>query len=68
MSLNVCGSGHEDIAYEGLDCPLCELMEDKDEALRLIEVAEEEIRDLKTQVKDLEEDLKFYSDKGPYGP
>ena len=40
--MNICGSGHSTIAFEGLSCPICELkdvvrdLEERVDALQII--------------------------------
>lgn len=45
--MNLCNDGHDEICYEGRECPACEL-------LKTISNQEDEIGNLKDEVKDLE--------------
>ncbi len=43
--MNLCDDKHEEICFEGRDCPMCILINEKDN----------EIRDLQKEIKELEE-------------
>lgn len=48
--MNLCSSKHEEVCYDGKDCPVCEAQEDT-------ATAKSEIEDLKDKIMDLENDL-----------
>jgi len=50
--MDLCDSLHEEIAHEGIKCPICELLG------KLDEEHETEIEDLKTVIDGLEEEIK----------
>jgi len=43
--MNLCSYNHEEICYEGRDCPLCLMVQEYDET----------ISDLETEIKELQE-------------
>ena len=54
--MNICSSGHAEIAHDNAnyDCPICELIAEKDE----------EIKDLEAQVKKLEAQVENLEERG----
>lgn len=52
--MNICSEDHEEVCYEGRECPCCEIIKDKDQAISDLE---DEVTDLKSQVAALESDL-----------
>jgi len=47
--MEVCNRGHEEIVFDGLDCPFCKILDEND---RLID----EIAELKEKIADLEKE------------
>ena len=45
--MTLCDDGHDEVCYDGRNCPACEL-------LAIISKKEDEIENLKDEVKDLE--------------
>ena len=45
--MNLCAEGHEEVCFEGRNCPACEIIKDKDK----------EIAKLEQQVSNLESDI-----------
>lgn len=46
--MNICDFGHDEICFQGINCPLCEMKDDKDSELLALK---EEIVDLKAREK-----------------
>lgn len=44
--MNLCSDGHDEVCYEGRDCPCCELIKTNSDL-------EDEIYDLKKEVEEL---------------
>ena len=44
--MQVCNDSHEAIVYEGRNCPLCAIMEEKQEHEKKLEKVEDDLRDL----------------------
>ena len=56
MSLNLCQSGHEQICFDGYDCPLCKEQKDRvDEIDAEVERLEDELSDARAAIEKLEE-------------
>ena len=53
--MNLCSDGHEEICYEGRDCPLCVM---KNDLWRKIYDKNKEIESLKKIIEQLDETLK----------
>jgi hypothetical protein len=51
--MNLCSNGHEEICFEGHDCPACAVTEDRDARIVLLE---ERVEELKDRISDLESD------------
>lgn len=49
--MDICKSGHEEIIYEGWNCPVCEMIDKKDEE---IEKLGDKINELETELKEKE--------------
>jgi hypothetical protein len=48
-SMELCSDGHDEICFDGRQCPCCEIIKEKDGE---IEVLESDNDDLKQQVRD----------------
>lgn len=48
--MNLCSDGHEEICYEGRECPLCEVITRRNDQ---IEQLEDQIADLKIEIGEL---------------
>jgi len=59
--MNLCSDDHEEVCYEGRDCPVCEVRKVKNETIEelksRIESAESEISDLASENASLAEEL-----------
>lgn len=55
--LNLCDTNHEEVCYEGRECPACNLFKEKEAAEDLAEERLEEIDELKDKIEELEEKL-----------
>lgn len=55
--MNICSQGHDEICYEGRDCPVCDLMSDYkyeiDGHIEIIDKLNNEITDLKKEIERL---------------
>jgi hypothetical protein len=49
-TMNLCSDGHEEVCYECIDCPVCEVTEEKND----------EIHELEVQVSELEDQLEHW--------
>ena len=49
--MNVCDSGHGQVVFEGLDCPVCELESDNQDLQNQIVVLEEKVKDLEKEIE-----------------
>jgi predicted RNase H-like nuclease (RuvC/YqgF family) len=52
--MNLCSSGHQEICYEGRNCPLCAIQSDKEDSDK---ENERKIEKLKDEKAELESDL-----------
>ena len=43
--MNLCSSGHDEVCYEGRNCPVCEMEKDKDKDIEKLDEAIDELRD-----------------------
>ena len=50
--MKVCSWGHDEIVFDGNNCPFCEMITDKDEK---IEALEDNIEELENQIEELKE-------------
>jgi len=48
----LCSDGHEEVCFEGRDCPVCEAMEE-------LEATQKELSDLTDSLANLEKDRSF---------
>ena len=51
--MNICDDNHEEVCYEGLDCPLCELINKFDHATEQLDAALGTIDELKNEIDTL---------------
>lgn len=49
--MNLCSDGHEEVCFDARKCPVCEIISEKDGK---IDELDNEIVELKAEVKDLE--------------
>lgn len=52
--MNLCSNDHEEVCYEGLECPCCDIISQKDEAITKLE---NEVEGLKTEIEELKSQL-----------
>jgi predicted RNase H-like nuclease (RuvC/YqgF family) len=50
-------SDHEEICFEGSECPLCKMLETIKEKEEEIETLEEKVKDLDSAIEDLKDEL-----------
>jgi polyhydroxyalkanoate synthesis regulator phasin len=50
----LCDSDHEEVCYEGRECPVCKIIEEYDEQITDLE---KDVERLESQVEDLEKEL-----------
>lgn len=55
--MNLCSSGHDEVCYEGRDCPVCESMGDCEDRDKDINTLQDEIDSLKQEVDELQRQL-----------
>lgn len=56
--MEVCSNGHDEIVYDSRNCPLCEMIEEKDEAEKLVEGLENKVADLEAEIEEIREPLR----------
>jgi hypothetical protein len=47
--MNLCSDGHDEVCYESINCPACEMKGERDDLRKALDKAEQEIRDLENQ-------------------
>ena len=52
--MTLCSDGHEEVCYDGSDCPVCEKQEELDDVQEDLDAAEEKIKELEEQITNLE--------------
>lgn len=52
--MNLCNDGHEEVCYEGRECPVCEVTNEKN---REIEDLEHKVAELEHSVSELEQNV-----------
>jgi len=52
--MNLCSNNHDEVCYEGRYCPACIIITDLNIAEDIVKEQRTEIRNLQTQVEDLE--------------
>jgi hypothetical protein len=53
--MNICDDNHEEVCYEGRDCPLCESIKKFDHATEQLNAALGTIDELKNEIETLKE-------------
>ena len=53
--MNLCSNGHDEVCYEGYECPACELADDLNEDISKLE---DKIGELEGTIEGLESELK----------
>ncbi len=72
--MDICSDNHEEIAYEGRQCPACDIRADKDIEIKDLEKdnknlektnekLEEELEELKTELERLKQRMDFVAEK-----
>lgn len=51
--MNLCAHNHEEVCYEGRNCPACEAIADLEAANQTIEAREETIKELNEEIDNL---------------
>lgn len=52
--MTICSDGHGELCYEGNDCPACEIVQEREDALEELKEANKSIESLETQITELE--------------
>jgi hypothetical protein len=55
--MNLCSDDHDEVCYEGKDCPVCKAISETNEEKDINNGLLDEIKDLKAEVKDMEAKL-----------
>jgi len=59
--MELCKSGHEEICYEDLNCPMCDLIVEKDEEIKNlnsdIDDYNSELEEKENEIESLKEDI-----------
>lgn len=55
--MNLCSDGHDEICYEGQECPACLIAQDRDAFDKEIGEREKEIQELKDEIEQLKMDI-----------
>lgn len=58
--MNLCNDGHEEVCYEGRECPVCDITNHKN---REIEDLEHKIAELEHSVSELEAEVQAQKDE-----
>ena len=58
--MELCSDNHEEICYEGKECPLCNVMEKKDELENKIEDLDMKIVELNEKIEGLNDEIGNY--------
>jgi len=53
--MNLCSYGHEEVCYEGRDCPACKILDELKDANKGLDADADEIATLKDRIKELED-------------
>ena len=48
--MNLCSNGHDEVCFDGFDCPVCQMEADKESA---IDILNDKILDLENTIFDL---------------
>lgn len=51
--MEICDHNHEEVCFEGKNCPVCPLVEENEDL-------KEEIRHLKKEIEDLKKELEYF--------
>jgi predicted nuclease with TOPRIM domain len=54
MKMELCSSGHDEVCFEGRNCPACALAGERDEKQGEIEKLQERIETLETELEKVE--------------
>ena len=49
--MDICKSGHDEIVYDGWSCPMCKMIDEKDEEIGKFE---EKVSELETELEEKE--------------
>jgi transcription initiation factor IIE alpha subunit len=52
--MTLCSDGHDEVCYDGKECPVCKAIQDTKDA-------DEEIKEMEKEIKELKEDIASYS-------
>ena len=55
--MNICNRGHNEVCYEGQNCPRCECIEEKDSLKRQLEDSRENYKSLIEEFKEVQNEL-----------
>jgi predicted RNase H-like nuclease (RuvC/YqgF family) len=59
MSLNICSKNHDEICFDGIYCPACEIIEDLEDKVEQLEIRnkklDQENDELMSKIQDLED-------------
>ena len=61
--MELCSEHHEEVCYEGRECPVCALDKEYDEAIEENEKLKEEITKLEDKIENLEDDIQTLKDR-----
>ena len=55
--MTLCSDGHDEVCYEGRDCPACKIADELKDANKGLDADAEEIETLKERIKKLEDEV-----------
>lgn len=55
--MELCSNGHDEICYESRNCPVCEIIKDRDYFEEELNKLEQELKAAKHDIANLEEEL-----------
>jgi hypothetical protein len=56
--MNICSDNHDEVCYEGRDCPACKLYQETVELTQKIEARDDTISQLEGDIENLQAELK----------
>lgn len=60
--MDICSYDHDEICYEGRDCPLCIKLSEEKEQDQTITSLEKQIEDLQGEIYELKDEIKTYEE------
>ena len=58
--MNLCSDGHDEIAYEGRDCPFCDLQNELNDTKNELDDTKSELAQVQEQLDEVQKELNEY--------